>query len=92
MKKSILASALFFVILSLDAKEVTDTFNLSFTNVEIFHQEIAPAFKVDSHISNIVDFTVMYANNLITKSSLERPMDVKNPKAQNLYLSMNYKF
>jgi len=92
MKKFILTSIFLLTIISLDAKEVTDKFDLSFTNIEIFHKEVSPAFKINSKISDLIDLTLIYANNLIAKSLVERPVDTKNPKAQSFYLSMNYRF
>ncbi len=94
MKKLILILLLLLSIISLDAKEVEvkNTFDLSFTGIEIFYKEISPAFKISSKVSNLIDFTLIYANNLITKSLLKRPVDMRNPKAQSLYVSMNYRF
>ena len=92
MKKFILTSIFLLTIISLDAQEVTDKFSLGFTNVEIFHKEISPAFKIDSKISEFIEFTFIYANNLTKKSLFKRPINVENPKAQTLYLSMNYRF
>jgi hypothetical protein len=92
MKKLLPLAVLLLGISSLDAQERSNSFNLGFTNIEIFHQEISPAFKINSKVSDSFDFTILYANNFISKSSLKRPKDVENPKAQNLYLSMNYRF
>jgi hypothetical protein len=86
---------MFFSSVTLCAKDFQKEFmSLSFTNIEIFNKEIVPSFglELSPKVLNRFDFMIAYANNLFTKNKLEILQNMRNPKMQNVYVGLNYKF
>ena len=96
MKNIILIGLLFFASVSLSARDFQKNFmSVSFTNIEIFNKEIVPSLglRISPKVLNRFNFMVSYANNLLSKKNrLQILRDIKNPKIQNIYLSLNYRF
>ena len=95
MKTIILISMMLFTSVTLSAKDFHKEFmSLSFTNVEIFNKEIVPSLGVEisPEILDRFDFMIAYANNLFTENKLEILQNRQNPKMQNIYITLNYKF
>jgi hypothetical protein len=95
MKATVIAVMIFLSSSALSAKDIKKEFmSLSFTNIEIFNKEIVPSFglELSPRVLNRFDFMIAYANNLFTKNKLEILQNMRNPKMQNIYVSLNYKF
>jgi len=95
MKTIILISMMLFISVSLSAKDIQKEFmSLSFANVKIFNKEIVPSLglEISPEVLNRFDFMIAYANNLFIENKLLVIQNMQNPKMQNIYVSLNYKF
>ncbi len=94
MKTAILLGAIFFASITLFAQDVQEEVVLGFTNIKVFSQEIVPALSVEVKPKSLdkFDFMIAYASNIFTKDILQTPLQTQNPKIQNMYIAMNYRF
>jgi len=95
MKTIILATLMFFTSLSLSADDFKkETTFLNLTSIEIFQNEIVPSFELElsPKVLNKFDFMIAYASNLFAGKKSQVLKNRKNPKMQNIYLTLNYRF
>ena len=94
MKSIFLISVVFFASITLSAQEAPKEFMLNFTNVKVFSEGVVPALSVKVKPKSLdrFDFMLAYVSNFFTKTILQTPQKIENPKIQNMYIAMNYRF
>jgi hypothetical protein len=94
MKAAIFLGVILLTSITLSAQETQKEFMLSFTNIDVFSQDIVPALSVELKPKSLekFDFMIAYASNLFTKNILQRPWYIDNDDVQSIYVTLNYRF